>query len=193
LSDPTSHLANAQTRNLFLRQNPQGLGYHTLFRQFLQDELKRRNPLKFIDLHLKAARWFEAENDPEWAFTHYIGAQQFSRAGRLADEVADAFFVQGKYETLLAWRTALQKVGSALPKLLSACAAIHIDRYQYSLADAALNDIERLGNTVSDPPLLARAEIHRALIDIRQGKKTEAVSRLTRLLDAWPGEDSIRA
>src|SRR5260370_29258951 len=95
-------LMDIQNRNLFVSPIRGALVYHTLFRNFLQAELKK-DAEWFIELHTRAARWFEANDQPDEAFDHYINANLSASAAALADHMAVSYFVQNPAATLLAW------------------------------------------------------------------------------------------
>ena len=124
-------MAEALNRNLFLTRVSGGLVYHRLFRDFLQRRLAVQNLELFVNLHVKAARWFEQNYQIDEAFEHYITAGLAEPADALINQVAQSYYVQGRVEILLRWNEQLQRSwASPTPNLSYICAAILIDRYQ---------------------------------------------------------------
>ncbi|MBZ0310591.1 MAG: AAA family ATPase, partial [Anaerolineae bacterium] len=76
LGIPNSHelLASVLNQHLFASRATGGIIYHQLFRDFLQNTLKRTSRDQFSRLHLSAARWFQNNEQLETAFTHYLAA-----------------------------------------------------------------------------------------------------------------------
>lgn len=58
--------------------------FHHLFREFLQDELKRRVPVEGVaELHIRASSWFERHDLFDEALQHALEAQNIERAIQL--------------------------------------------------------------------------------------------------------------
>ncbi len=57
--------------------------YHGQFAHVLRSELRRREPDREAELHLRASDWCEAHADPVGAIDHAIEAHDAQRAGRL--------------------------------------------------------------------------------------------------------------
>ncbi len=175
LSNSAAYLALAQTRNLFLARVPGGLIYHTLFRDFLQQQLRSADPEQYVALHLKAARWFEEQDDIEEAFDQYLAAQRPEQARDLAERAATAYYAQGRFETMLAWSAQLEVAGVLAPILDHECSMIHTDRLDYDAAEAALARA-RAGYAVRQDALgLAKVEVQQARILLQRGQYPEAV------------------
>ena len=186
LSNSAAMLSEMQGRNLFLGRGAQGLEYHRLFRSFLQRQIKRASPERFASLHLRAARWFEAHDDIDAAFDHYMDADQPSHAAVLAERAAQAYFALGRVETLLEWETDLNHAGVTVPGLLCVCAKIHTDRYQYAAAEASLSAAEARYEESGDKDGMADVQIQRAMISLQQGEYRKAVLRVTGVVNC-PG------
>jgi len=64
---PRTLLEEVERRNLFVIRFGMGAAatyrYHNLFRDFLHEQLRRRDPARCAELHLRAAKRFEQEND----------------------------------------------------------------------------------------------------------------------------------
>jgi len=188
LSGSVELFAEFQIRNLFLSRTPSGLQYHALFRSFLQRQLKGQSPEKFRSLHVKAAHWFERHAQPDEAFEHYLTAGLAVRAAAIAERVAQSYFSQGKFETLLAWNAALLRAGAQAPRLSYICAVIYTDRYEYETAETELSKAQRIFAERGDDAGGADVRQQRAVLDLQRGSYQAAVEEAQALLtlDADP-------
>jgi LuxR family maltose regulon positive regulatory protein len=190
LSDGAHWLGEAQGRGLFLSRATGGLVYHRLFRSFLQRQLEGTDPGRFIDLHVRAAHWFEGQDDIDAAFDHYVAAGLADHAAALAERASQAYFALGKVETLLGWNAALG--GTAVPGLLCVCAKIHTDRYEYAAAEVELDAAEQGFGTRGDDAGVLDVRLQRAMIDLQQSSYRQAVSRALPLVEAPGIPDDLR-
>lgn len=108
---PAGTLLNAQTMlerleraNLFvipLDPERRWFRYHSLFAEFLRQQLARRHPDWTPELHRRASDWYESAGDQERALHHAVAAQQWERAAQLVDQCAEAWMQAGEISTLL--------------------------------------------------------------------------------------------
>jgi LuxR family maltose regulon positive regulatory protein len=77
--------------------------YHHLLREFLQAELRRREPKLVPGLHSRAAAWHEANGASEVAIEHARRANDLDRQARLVLELANPVWASGRVETVLLW------------------------------------------------------------------------------------------
>ncbi len=192
LPNSNDWLSQTQSRNLFLSRVTGGLVYHMLFRSFLQNELYQSDREHFVVLHTKAGRWFEARDQLDEAFDHYLAAGLVERAAAIAERAVQAYFSQGKVETLLGWREALQPVRAVSPKLLAACAKIHIERYVYDVAEAELTGAEAGFVEQNDSTGIADVALHRAILSFQRGEFQPAVLQADHLLKRWSEHTMLR-
>ncbi|MFN8563383.1 MAG: BTAD domain-containing putative transcriptional regulator [Anaerolineae bacterium] len=176
-------MAEALTRNLFMSRVSGGLVYHRLFRDFLQRRLAVQNIGQFTNLHIKAARWFEQNYQVDEAFDHYLTAGMTEPANAVIDQVAQSYFVQGRFETLLRWNDALHQLGITNANLAYICAVILSDRYNYERAGAELDLAEKSFQLTADARGLASVLLERARIDINRGRYLEVVEYASPLLE----------
>jgi LuxR family transcriptional regulator, maltose regulon positive regulatory protein len=93
--------------NLFLtRDGDGGYRYHPLFREALRRELDRREPGLVLELHARAADWYEAHGDRESALGHALAAGQAARAAALFADVAVTAFAAGRDAAVEDWLAA---------------------------------------------------------------------------------------
>jgi LuxR family maltose regulon positive regulatory protein len=186
-------LAAVQNRNLFVSRVSGKLVYHTLFRDFLQEQLRRTAPDRYVDLHLRAARWFEERDDIDSAFNHYVSAGRLDRAGEIAEWATGAYFVQGKFETLLNWSARLREVGARAPQLSFECAMVLTDRYDYQAAqdelERAMAEFTKRGEELG----IAKVRLQRARISLLKGDYQESIKQAAQLLSSHLAEVRGRA
>lgn len=193
LSDSAYWLEEAQNRSLFLSRVAGGLVFHALFRNFLQRQLRAFHPDRFQELHLRAAQWFENNNQLDVAFDHYVEAGKVDRAGDIAEKVALSYFSQGKTETLLRWAKRLEDTNVVVPRLLYACAMIHTDRYNYAEAETFLTNAERGFVSRGDVDGINSVHLQRAMINFLKGHNHEAAGQATQLLESQALPGNLRA
>lgn len=168
-------LENVLKRNLFAARVSGGVVYHRLFRTFLQNRLKQFDPARFLDLHTRAAHWFQAQGNYEDAFFHAITAGLATDALEIVNRVHRTYFNQGKFETLLRWRALLDQHAARSPRFIYTCAMIHIDRYAFSTAHDELLIAERELKRTQDSVGLADVQMQRATIMLREGKHDDVI------------------
>lgn len=179
-------------RNLFLAEVPGGLQYHSLFREFLQTRFQAIQPEQFQKFHIQAAQWFENNNQLEEAFYHYLTAPQATMAAAIAQRVAQAYFSQGKVETLLDWNRQLLHLGLRIPMLLYTCAMIHTNRYEY---DLAITDLEATANgfqTNRDETGQLKVQLLQAHIYNQTGQYKKAIQQATLIANTQTTPDNLQ-
>jgi LuxR family maltose regulon positive regulatory protein len=192
LDDVTPLLVQALNRNLFLARTTGGLAYHALFRDFLQDYLHQTDPDAFRRLHFKAAEWYEQHDQIIEAVDHFLTAEEYQRAIVLVERVADAFFTQGQVVTLLDWEEALRHVKPEIPRLLCACAKIHIERYHYDVALAQIQIAEKAFMRQSHTSGLAEVRILKAMLHLQKGDYYQALEQAEHFLAESPESVHLR-
>jgi LuxR family transcriptional regulator, maltose regulon positive regulatory protein len=192
IPNSTHWAAEAQQRNLFLSRVAGGLVYHRLFRNFLQQQLRKTNPDLYLNLHKRAALYFQRHNHIDRSFMHYLAAGLYENAAKLADEVALTHFSQGRTQTLIEWRAELGEAGVIAPNLLYNCARAYTDRYNYELAETALDGAEQGYIAVNDPVGQTRVKLQRAFIALQRGNYHAVDAMLTRIADAIPNDLELK-
>lgn len=77
--------------------------YHRLLRDVLQAELVRREPAMAATLHVRAAKWFEANDMPEQAVAHAQHAGDIDRVARIVGRAGSVTYGSGNAETVIGW------------------------------------------------------------------------------------------
>jgi LuxR family maltose regulon positive regulatory protein len=193
MPDVMQMVEELQRRNLFLERKAGILSYHSLFRNFLQNQLQLRYPARYRLLHETAANWYKQQDQLEYAFQHYLKADLIKEASNLADEAAFSYFAQGNFGTLLDWLTQLEEYQAASPQLLYICAMIHTDQYEYERAQAELTQCEACYLKSGDTLGLANVNYQRALIALRRGRFHEALELVEAKLDDAPYPINFRS
>ncbi|MBZ0294467.1 MAG: tetratricopeptide repeat protein, partial [Anaerolineae bacterium] len=188
-------LALTLNRGLFVTQVAGGFVYHRLFRSFLQNHLKRRDPELFVELHGRAGNWYWEEGDFETAFDHYMSAGLIEQALAVVEHAHMAYFSQGKVETLLMWRSKLEDDAAHIPYLLYKCSIIYTERYMYQEAEAELDLARRAFELNRDDIGLADVELQHMMIMGRQGQYRRVIQKVETLLkhDSLPDRIIARA
>jgi LuxR family maltose regulon positive regulatory protein len=98
-------------RNLFiipLDNKREWYRYHHLFADFLRARLRDRPEEDIVDLHRRAAAWYEENSLLAEAIDHALKAEDFQRAGRLIEQNAlTTIFGHAQWATLFEWMEAL--------------------------------------------------------------------------------------
>ena len=86
--------------------------YHALFREFLLGELRRVDPETIVELHLRAADWFEQHGSPAMAIEHLLrDPAGHERATHLVSSIALTTYQSGQLITVQRW---FAELGDAL-------------------------------------------------------------------------------
>jgi ATP/maltotriose-dependent transcriptional regulator MalT/DNA-binding SARP family transcriptional activator len=192
-------LSEVERRNLFVtRFGPGGIAtyrYHSLFRDFLQEQLRFHHRERYVALHHRAGAWFEDANDVEEAVYHYLAAESYPEATVLMERVAMEWFTRGRSETLLQWADRLpEEVRDRAPRLSLYQSKVLADRYEYRPARRALAHAEAGFASGEDASALARVHNQRATLALFEGRYDDVVSEAeTALAMLDPGQVSERA
>ena len=182
LSDARHWLDEACQHNLFLTSTSGGLTYHALFRDFLQAQLKVRDPARFDQLHRQAAQWFAADDQADMAFSHCMASDLFALAATIAEPQAQPYFAQGRHEALLAWARWLRVSGVETPRLWYTCAMIQQDRYSYDEAEDFLAKARLVFEAREDHTGVVNVALQQATIDLYRGAYHDAAALAEKVL-----------
>lgn len=179
LVDAPALLAEVERRNLFVTRFGEGAGaiyrYHALFRDFLHEQLRHRDPTLYRELHQQAAEWFAKQDDIDETVYHYAAAGLMTQAVGLLDQVAMEWFTRGRTETLLQWAEQLPDAMKAqAPRLMLFQSRLLTDRYDYEGARKALAFAEAGFKARGDRLSLAKVYNQRATINLFVARYEEA-------------------
>jgi LuxR family maltose regulon positive regulatory protein len=187
IGEPRTLLAEVERRNLFITRFGKGgtttYRYHNLFRDFVHEQLQHRDPVRYVELHRRAAEWFEQDNDVEESVYHYLVAKDHSHATTLMERVAVEWFTRGRIETLLRWTKELpREIRKQAPRLALHHSRVLTDRYDYEAAQKALVDAEAGFAAQKDTIGLAKVDNQRALLSLFEGHYQDALAIAQKVL-----------
>ena len=197
--EPRALLAEVERRNLFVTRFGRGgaatYRYHNLFRDFLHGQLRQRDPARYTELHRRAAKRFERDNDVEEAVYHYLSAGAYPDATTLMERVAMEWFWRGRVETLLYWAEELPgEARTQAPRLSLYQSKVLTDRYDYERARQALAYAEAGFAAQGDVARLARVHNQRAVLGMFEGRHEDVIVEAQTALDMLDqGEVTERA
>ena len=217
-------LEELERANLFLvplDEQRQWYRYHDLFREALLARLSATQPELLPQLHLRAARFYEAQGEMREAIAHALVALDFSYAARLMEREAPRLWLNGEAQAVQIWIAALpdavlwQHTPLALNATLRLMESMHeVTEASYVRAQTqAEHTIARLeamlyshergaGRSEGEPALKAaepavigrRLRLLRALIETRallRRGDKDRLSRLARELEALGQDEEI--
>jgi LuxR family maltose regulon positive regulatory protein len=174
--------------------------YHHLFKDLLRSRLQQTQPGRIVLSQQKASEWFEKTGFVNEAIECALGAEDFERAIRLIEGIAETMWMQGEIKKLGDWLNALP--GDLLSAKPNLCVFHAIGQYTAGLGDSAelsLQAAERAfdpqAENASDPlanaqrKMLGRVAATRALIAFYKGNITEIVQNANQALEYLPDED----
>lgn len=127
--------------------------YHHLFGDLLLARLQSSNPGQEVELHRKAAAWYEQHELVNEAQRHALAAGETTWAARLVEEHAEDALRLGEGETLHGWLAALpQEAARSRPRLALAQAVAAFNAGRLLVAESLLESAERALANASDEP-----------------------------------------
>ncbi|MBN1953921.1 MAG: tetratricopeptide repeat protein [Anaerolineae bacterium] len=177
LAEADKLLTLIEKQNLFVTCLEQGwYKYHHLMQKFLQEKFKRERESEWATAHHRAARWFEAYDQPEEAVHHYLIVQAHAQAGKVMESAAKRMHETGRLDTLVAWALALpEALRERFPRLalFSARAADALGQMEQSLA--LIETAESGYRTLADAQGLAYAQLLRCQLWLGRGRYEDAL------------------
>jgi ATP/maltotriose-dependent transcriptional regulator MalT/DNA-binding SARP family transcriptional activator len=185
---PRPLLAEVERRNLFVTRFGSGGGavyrYHNLFRDFLHERLWRDEPERCADLHLRAAKRFERDDDVEETVHHYLAAGAFAEGMAVMERVAMEWFTRGRVDVLVNWAQALPaKVKAEAPRVSLYQSKVLTDRYDYEGARHALAQAEVGFATRDDRAWLAMVHNQRATLAMLEDRHEDVIAQAQKALE----------
>ncbi|SEM22049.1 transcriptional activator domain-containing protein [Mesobacillus persicus] len=94
-------LQQISDHNLFVQKiGEQQYRYHALFKEFLEEQLKKNQPRSYTMLHESCARFYEKRQQFELALAHYQKIQSIQASAALLHEYGPTMLKSGKLESL---------------------------------------------------------------------------------------------
>ncbi|MEO6891701.1 MAG: BTAD domain-containing putative transcriptional regulator, partial [Ktedonobacteraceae bacterium] len=176
---------------------------HPVLRDLLCEELRQRNPERFVQLHQRAAELLSVSQHYEQAIYHAMEASVDEIAAQLITSSAEQLIEQGHMETLQRWITDFSETTTTrYPKLLLIQANIYLRKSELSKVQPLL---EQLTSLLSAPPLtmvnredLPLLQVELALAHVlaltQEGKYQQAQPLCQQVLEQLPADEvSLRA
>jgi LuxR family maltose regulon positive regulatory protein len=121
IADSGQFLETLDAGNLFivpLDDQRQWYRYHHLFRDFLQEQLRREQGDEVGALHRKALAYFAAAGDVERAIHHCQAAGETEKLAELVEQAAPGYLMRGRSRTVQGWLEAVpEEVAAGRPWL----------------------------------------------------------------------------
>jgi LuxR family maltose regulon positive regulatory protein len=105
-NDGQAMLEQLERNNLFtapLDDRREWFRYHSLFAEFLRDELQREPVFQATDLHRRAARWFLDKELPELAYEHAVAGDDIETGTRVLDGYVIMKLESGEHRIVEQW------------------------------------------------------------------------------------------
>jgi LuxR family transcriptional regulator, maltose regulon positive regulatory protein len=120
--------------------------YHHLFSDFLRERLRRSHPEIVSELHLRASVWYERNGTASEAVGHALAAEDFNRAGYLAERLVGEITGRGERPAIQVFLRALpREVVRSRPQLLILYAAYVPDPSgRLDASEALLREAEQM-------------------------------------------------
>ncbi|MEJ2557004.1 MAG: LuxR C-terminal-related transcriptional regulator [Anaerolineae bacterium] len=145
--DGQEMLEHLERANLFLvplDQERRWYRYHHLFADLLLARLGAADPKRVLELHRKAATWYEEYGMVGDAMRHALAAGEAEWAARLVEQHVEDLLLRGEGETLRGWLAALpQEVVRSRPRLALAQAIAAFNAGRLQVAEPFLDAAER--------------------------------------------------
>jgi LuxR family maltose regulon positive regulatory protein len=160
----------------------------------LQARLQQEEQSRWIELHRRAANWFEVHKRPEEAVHHYLTVGAHEDAARVMGAAAQDMFYAGRLGTLTAWGAALPApLRERAPRLalFQSRAADMLGQWEEALA---LTEVAERGYRADeDTQGLAYALLHRGRVWQGPGRFQEAHLRQALTYSLEQGSDFEQA
>lgn len=173
------HLDNLHADHFLITKKNNRFHFHDLLRDFLQVRFKRLHPIAYRNAHLKAAQWFEDQQDSEKAILHYLAAGAEEAAIRLSDEIARELYVCGYWQSLL---SIYYHLSSASPRLALFASILLLESDHVAESNAALDHAEMGFAARCDDTNAMRVTLQRAANYQRQNAYTKALALVDAIL-----------
>jgi len=146
-SDSQAILAMLEQANLFtipLDEERRWYRYHHLFAGFLHSRLEYTPRDHILELHRRAAEWYEQNELAGEAVPHALASQDWERAARLVKQVSQSLLMRGEMHALQSWLQALPgDLVRSHPRLSVLTAWLHVWRLDVQAAEGCLHNAEQ--------------------------------------------------
>jgi len=194
-SDGQAMLDRLEHANLFivpLDDRRHWYRYHHLFADFLRARLHQMWPEQVPGLHRRASEWYERNGQIAEAIDHALSAEDFERAVRLIEQVAEPTLMRSEIATFLRWAEALPDgVMRTRPSLCIFHAwALLLSGRPLDAVESRLQDAEHSPKVEKDAGRISGAAATlRAFIATFRGHLPQAAELSRQALEQLPEDD----
>lgn len=183
--DSREMLEKLDRANLFvsrLELTSEWYRYHPLFAEFLVSLLKRTAPQKLVELHRRAASWYQANGFEIEALTHNLEGRDYSKVVELLNNLVLPLVHQGQSVTVMGWFEALpEDILNQNPRLYSLFATALMMANRFDKMETLLEQAENSYRQQGDVDGLAYPLALRSLLFLVRGE-TETAKTMARLI-----------
>ena len=198
MDDAREMLSLLEDKNLFISRlegdGEDWFRYHQLFQEFLTAKLQEEDD-RYVSLHLRAGRMFEAQKSWDEAIRHYLDAEAYDDAQRLVEAVAAWAFNSGRWSSLLYWINSMIQSGKWSSWMYYWQSKVYtdsgrLDEAVSSLQQASQGFLERV-----DRPGMIRTALQESYIYRLRADYDQAIAKGLEVMSVLGdgGEDEIKA
>jgi LuxR family maltose regulon positive regulatory protein len=190
--EPWEFIALLKRENLFIASldtEDRWFRLHSLFRQLLQNQLRRhRSPVEIAALHSRAGKWFEENDLVEDAVRHALAAGDALAAAQVVERNRRAALDADRWQEVGTWLGRLpREIKEERPDLLLGKAWV---QFMSAWATGILPIIEHVESLLSEDPKepapLAEVSFFRGLLCYCQGEGARGAELFTKAADLLP-------
>lgn len=197
-SDSDELLRHFERSNLFLSRitpalepNVSSYRFHSLFRDFLLQELQRKDPAAIPELHRRAARWYAAHQRFLPAVDHALQANALTLAAEIMDHCIMGLIEVAQMETVARWVDSIPPaITAGYLNVQRARAYAMIALHRYGAAEDALNYC-RTTATAQNEEVPLEVTIQLALLHEFTDRHDLAEAEITQFSGRLEGHDSM--
>jgi len=169
------------------------LRYHHLFRDFLQNRIRRTNLEAVEKIRLKLADYFQVKNDWDRVFEIYSSLGETDAIVKLIKNVGSSFIAKGKITKLSNWLEELPKEMVDIdPSLLSLQAAVTVNQGAVQHGRQILDRVIQMLETDGSQKMLVENLIRRSSALRVLGSYDAAVADSERAIDLSKNKKKLR-
>jgi LuxR family maltose regulon positive regulatory protein len=199
-TDGQATLAALEQANLFvvpLDDERHWYRYHHLFAEVLHSCLQEMDPGRLLELHHRAAEWYEENGSTAEAFHHALAAGDEDRAARLVEREGRDTLMRGEMITVRNWLEALGEAGKSRPWVDITRAWMRVMTADMEGVEALLQQVE--ARIAAAPPpdaaerqdMLGEVATVRGLLAHFQGDAPRAIQMGQRALETLPEGNQV--
>ncbi len=189
---PLELLDQLRARSLFVTEFEGGSGrmrYHDLFREFLQESLRRQSHERYRELTMRAAEAYAERGEWERAASRYLALEEHGRVAEILRRTARDLYVTGRWDTLAAWIDALPDAERAAnPQFLVDRAKVYTERGKYDLGLALYAQARAAFAAAGNVNRAAYVQVMEGYSLAYQGHYSEAIALCDQVLPLVAGD-----